>query len=133
MLVACCLEHVVLLLEEVKLVVTDRTKLDFDDDLEVRHHHSYASKQCFQVLGQFLSTGVTRIHGDKEPACWNQVDQLWIARKHELCRTRLLGIQNRQHHLSDHRQNRELDAIKLVEATPQPRHAQTLEDLGTVH
>jgi len=46
-------------------IITDRGKLDHDNDLSIWHHHCYTSEQYFQVFWELLSTSVTWVHGNE--------------------------------------------------------------------
>lgn len=67
------------------------------DNLEVRHHHSNPSEQRFQVFGQLLSAGVTRIHRDEEAAHGLQENILRVSRELEVLFACFLGILDGQH------------------------------------
>lgn len=58
-------KHVELLSEQVDEFVTDGSELDLNDDFSIRHHHSNSSEQHLQVLWQFLSTSVSRVHSNE--------------------------------------------------------------------
>merc|ERR1719487_1214925 len=109
-----------------------RRELHGHDDLAVRYHHADAAEEHLEILRQLLSPGVAWIHGDEVPNGSNEPNQDRLAWKAERLEILLFRKADR---LDLHRHDAkdlEIDAVELVEATPQSGLAQALEDGGHV-
>jgi len=80
-----------------------------------------------EVVWQFLSAGISRVHGDEDGA--RRIQHQFGAVKEEPrdalvdCDLDALDL------LRDHRQNFQLDTVELIKARPRARLRQTLEEL----
>ena len=81
-----------------------------------------------EIIRKFLSPSVSRIHGNEDGASWVKCELSSF--KHELldalsnCRLYAVDL------LCDHRQNFQLDTVKLVETCPRTSLSKTLEELA---
>ena len=85
-------------------------------------------EQCLEILWQFRSACVSRVHGDEESDSRHQDDVI----SHEVEDVLLVldGILNSLHLHGNHRQHLDRDAVELIEATPCTRLSQTFVDVA---
>lgn len=57
---------------------TTAGEFDSNNNLPVWHHHSYRAELDFQVLRQFLSSGVPGVHCNDECKLWIQAHHITV-------------------------------------------------------
>ena len=62
------IEHIHLLRQHFGPLEPFREQHDFANLLQIRYNHGHRSEQSFQIIWEFRTTSVTRVHGDEEPA-----------------------------------------------------------------
>lgn len=80
------------------------------------HHHCYWAKQSFQIVRQFRSASVSRVHRDKHRTRAIQI-QFCILEYQGLL-LRVYGPLNGQDLLRHDRQDLQVDAVEFIEAGP---------------
>lgn len=104
----------------------ERIQANFSNHRIIGNHHSHWSKECFQVIREFRSASVTRIHCNETIACrlqgnnWSVELELFLAIGS--------GDLNREDLLSNDRQHFKINSIELIETTPRTTWCQTLEE-----
>mmetsp|Transcript_61072 Transcript_61072/g.142895 ORF Transcript_61072/g.142895 Transcript_61072/m.142895 type:complete len:209 (+) Transcript_61072:871-1497(+) len=132
LLLAQGVENAELLPQEVHLRISHGGQLHLHDGLSVGHHHGDTSEECLHVLWQLLSPGITGVHGNEIAHRRHQLDGSRLTWEHEGGNRLPLGRADRFDLHRDHTQHFQLNAVELIEATPQSAHAKSLEDLGHV-
>lgn len=89
------------------------------------HHHGYWSKQGLEIVRQFCSAGVSRIHRDEYRA--GTIELQFRILEYQSLLLRMNGTLDSQDLLCDNRQNFQIDAIKFVETRPRTCASQSLE------
>ena len=76
---------------------------DLADHRVVRHHHRHSPKEYFEVVREFRSTGIARVHRDERTTSHSQREVR--ALEHEPLRLPRFCLLNGQHLLRHDRQN----------------------------
>jgi hypothetical protein len=99
-------------------IITDRGKLDHDNNLSVRDHHCHTSEKYLQVLWKLLSSSVTWVHCNEISARLDQNNWVLLIWEHELSKIEFLSLGNRLDLSSDDRECSKRNSVELIEATP---------------
>jgi hypothetical protein len=132
LLFAKLIEHIEFLGQWYESRVTDRGELDHDNDSSVGDHHTYTSEQYLKVLWKLLTTSITWVHCNEVSACFDEDNWLLLIWEHESLGILLFGLSDGLNLSGDDREGSERDTVELIEATPETRLANTLEDLGHI-
>tara|TARA_B110000285_G_scaffold185909_1_gene211020 strand:- start:755 stop:1057 length:303 start_codon:yes stop_codon:yes gene_type:complete len=83
LLLAKFVKNIELFGERFAIFVTNRCKLDLDDNLSIRGHHSNTSEKYLKVFWELLSTSITWVHCDEIGASWDEHNWLFSVWEHE--------------------------------------------------
>ena len=106
---------------------TTRCHLHANDRQTVGNHHGHGAKVQLEILRQLLSTGIARIHGEKDAELGVHLNDVAV-REGKLTLSFLLAGENDGDLLCRNGENRQIDTIELIEATERARLSKTLED-----
>jgi len=98
--------------------ITDRGKLDHDNNLSVRDHHCHTSKENLQVFWKLLSTSVTWVHCNEISARFDQNNWVFLIWEHEFSKIKFLSLGNRLDLSGDDGKCCKRNSVEFIEATP---------------
>lgn len=111
--------------EDLVRVETAGGKFDTLDNLPIRNHHSDGSELHLQVLWQLLSTSVTGVHSNEEAEFRVHADLVTVSEDEEAT-AMFLRLQDNVDLLGSDGEDRKVDSVELIEATPRTGLSETL-------
>jgi hypothetical protein len=99
-------------------IITDRGKLDHNNNLSIRDHHCHTSEQYLQVFWEFLSSSITWVHSNEIGAGFDQNNWVLLIWEHEFLKIKFFSLSDRFDLSSDDRESGKRNSVELIEATP---------------
>jgi len=115
--------------ERLVVGVSHGGQLNLHDNLSIGQHHSYTSKEYLKVLREFLTSSVTRVHGD-EIGNIHLEDNHTVIRELEHLLLEFLTEGDRLNLSGDDGKSGERNSVEFIETTPNTGGTKSLENLS---